>query len=189
MAEQTPQIAGDRDRVFNAETVRALRRMSRTPQALFVAMLVGFPIILVAIEPLISLSSPLPRLLVIAYSVAVVLTGFWAAMPTREVRREVKHALIWTFARIVGRDHKLPAEYQPAEDDHDEPLAVPALALGRAPIDWFFIFSMPLVGFSIVTDTFEMSVSIPLLGGCIALGAVMFWITPLLNTYPPEDSP
>lgn len=183
----------DRDRVFNAETCRAIRRVSRTPQALFVAVVVGVPIVLVAIEPLVSPSPPLPRLLGIAYVVAVFATGFWAIMPTREVRREVKHALVWTLARLFRQDHKLPAEYQPVEDDedHDEPPAVPALALRRAPLDWAIVIGLPVMIAARVVTIQKVPLGVGLVG-CIVLGAFLFHLSRgglMRPTYPPEDPP
>lgn len=195
MAEQPPEIAGDRDRVFNAETCRALRRGSRTPQAVFVMTVLG-AIALWAIGALFSLSPspPLLNLLGIAYFVAVIGTALWAAMPTREARRVVKHTVVWSIARIFGHEHKLPPEYHPAADseDHDpEPPAVPALAAGRAPLDWVVLIGFPAaVAFRLIlVDGVALGVA---LGGCIVLGAILVRFTReglMRPTYPPEDPP
>jgi hypothetical protein len=195
MAEQTPQTAGDRARVFNAETCRALRRVSRTPQAVFIMTLVLGAIALQAIGVLFSPSRLLLVWLVITYFVAVIVTGLWAAMPSREVRREVKHALVWSIARIFGRDHKLPSEYQPEVDaeDHDpNPPLRPELALGLSPEGCFCVFGGPLALLYGVLSEFGGVNPLLSIGGCIAFSGVLFVLikhSPMANTYPPEDPP
>jgi hypothetical protein len=189
-----PESRRDYDLVFNAETVRALRRVTRTPQALFVVTLVGVPIVLMAIEPLVSLSPPMLKLLGIVSFVAIFGTGLWAAMPTREVRREVKHAIVWFIARIFGRDHKLPSEYQPEEDDenHDpEPLAVPALVAGRAPLDWAIVIGFPALVAAHVVAIRKVPLGVGLVG-CIVLSAFLFHRSRgglMRPTFSPENPP
>lgn len=190
MAERTPP-ASNHDRVFNAETCRALRRVSRSRMAVGVFTLALLaPAAIVAISALFSPSPLLVQWLGIAYLGVVFGTSLWVTMPTREARREVKHAVVWFVAKIVGRDHKLPSEYQPEADgeDHAEPPAVPALAAGRAPLDWGILIGFPAAVALrlIVVDGVALGVA---LGGCIVLGAILVRFTRggfMRSTYPPE---
>ena len=187
------QHGSRRDRVFNAETCRALRRVSRSRMAVFAFVVVlGFSAIW-AMGSLLP-TSALLGWLGVAYLVAVISAGLWALLPPREVRREVMRALVWHLARKFDREHALPAEYRPLsiDDDRDpESFAVPSLAFGRGPRDWALVIGVPAA----VAVRLAIMPEVPLgvaLGGCIIFGGVLLRVTRggfFRSTYHPEDPP
>lgn len=195
MNEREQRPIHQRDRVFNAETCRALRRVSRTSEAVFLVTLVLGAVAIWAFEALFSPSRLLLVWLLGAYWVAVIVTGLRAAIPSREVRHELKCEAVWVVAQTVGLEQRLPpeSEYRPSTDtdDHDpEPPARPALALGRSARDWFLSVTPPLMALYVGMNEQGLSAgAILLLGVLAAVGPAMFWTTRESNTYPPEDPP
>jgi hypothetical protein len=194
MVEQTPQIAGDRDRVFNAETCRALRRKARSRESV-TALMLALALVPLSVIGWLFPNPVLRMFLGIAYFVTVIIAGVWLAMPPREVRHELKREAVWTVAQTVGLEQKLPpeSEYRPSTDtdDHDpEPPARPALALGRSARDWFVSITPPVMALYVAMSEQGMSLGFVLLLGVVAAaGPAMFWETRASNTYPPEGPP
>lgn len=199
MADQPSPHPSERDRVFNAETCRALRRAGN--ECWRVGAVIGtFGVFLVGTVAVGAMAwSPLAAM---AVTGAIALLGGGAMVyvlrwvdlvparktvdaAIREVPRVAIHTLDW--------EHKLPpdSEYRwpPVADDYDPP-AVPALAAGRAPSDWAFIVVLPLLVVYVVTLAERDVPHSVLLGGALALGVVVFWHTrDATKTYPPEDPP
>jgi hypothetical protein len=189
-----PESRRDYDLVFNAETVRALHREARV----WVGIAAIFGMWVVALAAIfvggpVSLVPPSMQTVVgVLITLSVVPAVIWWVMG-REGFRAIQRETVWIIRQKVGLEHKLPpeSEYRPFTDtDDDESPAYPALVLGRATHEWAFIVGLPLaVMLRIVVDSaFFLPLSVGL-GGCVALGAVMFWLTPMLNTYPPGDAP
>lgn len=173
MSDQTVFEREQPDLVFNAETCRALRRdlweFTRVVAvcATFYLGMLGISVIRVVAFPQSAVAEGIVA--VISLMAVIAVMKWFNLLPTREELRKLPGLIV--------------ALRNPEDDGQDS--AVPALAAGRSGADWMIILGLPLVlllRVIIVHDARPL-----LLGGCIALGGVLFLIINT-NTYPLTDA-
>lgn len=178
----------DRDRVFNDETCRALRRegpLFGKCLAVFGTFAIVFPLgyalPALAWSPL---SQGVLRLAGSTLTTVAVVGVMWLvnAVPTREKIRETKHELSHDLLEL-GEEIRHPKT-------SDDPPPRPELAFGLPPEDCFMVFGVPAVGVVLAFTVLEVVTTVLLLGGSIALGGVLFVLAKRsdTNTYPPEET-
>lgn len=195
MSSQNPHSESQRDydHVFNAETIRALRREAHTFAR--AGVLVGtYVIALVAITevgPLPVVPSPM-KLIATLLATLLFFLGVFFWIMDRDVIVAVFRETVWIGAQRFGLEEKLPPESEYRPVIYESPPR-PALAFGRTLQDWGIIVMVPLIPMVYIMDGLSgIGFSLALIIGIgvyIVLGAVMFWFTPVLDTYSVDDAP
>lgn len=171
-----------RDIVFNAETCRALRREIRDFGRLAAVIVSAFTSLSVILAVDASSLSPTVELVVmlvescVAAGVVVTVMKWADHWPDQEVRHEL--GLFIQNLRTEGLDALKGGEPCPP---------VPELAAGRSGVDWSIIIGLPLaMAFRVIVS---YNANPLLLGGCLAVGVVLFIMGPMnMPTYPVDDS-
>lgn len=183
----------ERERVFNDETCRALRRGGR--KAGRVAAVVGtFLIAEIAVIVLNAVS--LPPLADITLTAAGLVGGSAATVgvmkrvnliSTRETLRETKRDLTREARAIAGDPQAIEARVE----ENSGPTARPELAVGLCPMGCFIAFGLPVMLLYVALGEVSGTTTILCVAGCIGLSGVLFAFAKREqpDTYPPEEPP
>jgi hypothetical protein len=198
-SDQTP-VQSEQDRVFNAETCRALRKegyeAARVLVPTFTVVLFFF---VAALQGVVSVLSPWRELLVgvalsVVFTVTLIAELRWFDVSLdRETIREA-----WTeMSRDLRREAREYAgdpeaiEARVLEDATD-PNARPELAFGLPPEDCFIVFIVPVAGMVLAISVPSLPISVLILGLTITFSGVRIVHINTFgkpNTYSPENPP
>jgi heme exporter protein D len=189
MAEKTPQLPGTPDRIFNAETCRALRRGGRKVGRaipVFVTYALGavatFAVGAVSSSPVASVGLTLAMTGVTGATCVAVM--WWVnLLPARETLREMKRDLRREARVIAGDSEAIEAR----KEENSGTTARPELAFGLSPESCFIVFGLPVM---VLYPAVTSQSPILWVAGSLALSGVLFVVVKHEETtYPPEDPP